>query len=213
MKRGMKIFKPYSYVLEATTLDSKLDVALASEVHLIYPFGLAFDLARPLFVECKAGPAPEFGEDTESTPRADKVWLRPGYDVFPILWQNFAILNYESLGTIIRADFSAAYRTETQISAGQLDLPPGADTAFTGSSANIMRRAVRDARNYNTKHVAFFDWDFLLLLKMADVGLVARDLVGGVSCKVCVVGNRKLMRRALLGFLEKAYLSYELNAS
>lgn len=74
-------------------------------------------------------------------------------------------------------------------------------TLFDRNSRILLKQAVNYANVYRTKYIAFFDWNVLVLLVLAN----QEGNDGGEWCHVTLVSDRLNIRRALLGFLERAY--------
>lgn len=113
---------------------------------------------------------------------------------------NFAILEYKSYGTISPQEFENAKLTR------QVHGPWVADRhvcRFDDKSGILMKQAVHYAYSFGTKYVALFDFRTLVLLYMKDL----QDNDGGFQCLATVIKSKSKMRRALLGFLAKAYLT------
>lgn len=76
-----------------------------------------------------------------------------------------------------------------------------------------MKQAAAYAIALGTKHVALFNWDYLVLVKFSELDISKlRDDRGtngvGSSCKMTIIpheGSSHQMRPALLGFLIEAF--------
>ncbi|RSL78765.1 hypothetical protein CEP51_007929 [Fusarium floridanum] len=79
----------------------------------------------------------------------------------------------------------------------------GKPTSFEGNAEILLKQAVNYACLYQTKYIAFFDWETLVLIYLGNI----EKRIGGNWCHVEIVTDRRQMRRALLGFLEAAYQS------
>ncbi|KAM6535576.1 hypothetical protein FALCPG4_005130 [Fusarium falciforme] len=76
-------------------------------------------------------------------------------------------------------------------------------TLFSHNSNILLKQAVNYCSQYETKYIAFFDWDSLLLIYLED----AEGNNGGIYCCIELLRDRSRFRRAFLGFLEAAYQS------
>ncbi|KAL2887657.1 hypothetical protein HOO65_050778 [Ceratocystis lukuohia] len=112
--------------------------------------------------------------------RADKVWLRYGAVKG---WEPFAVLDYKKIGTIKEDEVFKACISPSEYHHAQ---------------------GVNYSYSYQTQYVAFFDWDVLLLLYFGD----RTEWSGGTWCCLTIIKDKSHMRKALLGFLERAYKSY-----
>ncbi|KAH7320611.1 hypothetical protein B0I35DRAFT_407684 [Stachybotrys elegans] len=140
--------------------------------------------------------------------RADKAWMchnRAGERSF------FAVLEYKYVGDIRPQEFYAAWARPEDRRNHLIKLHEGRNTPgkqlakhaslFKSNSNTLIRQAVHYANSYETQYIALFDWDTLVLLHLED----QEGPAGGDYCYMTVIQDKSLMRRALLGFLERAY--------
>lgn len=161
----------------------------ASAVHLINPVDLALSTWHPNEIV-------SLNQHTSGTARVDKCWLRR----IPGGTRPFAALDYKKAGVIREDEYQEALRDPANYQ--QLaNHAWGTDSSFTGNSAILLKQGVNYANQYETKYIAFFDWNSLLLLVLTD----QEGTSGGMWCYATLVRDRAHMRRALLGFLERAY--------
>ncbi|KAL2885054.1 hypothetical protein HOO65_080004 [Ceratocystis lukuohia] len=171
-------------------LVNEADVADAAAVQLMNPVEMAFCAIHGSRIKSLNNSA------APNRSRADKVWMR--YDAVRG-WTHFAILDYKKIGTInedevFRACVSPSDYHSTVDS--QVSL-------FRGDILTIIKQGVNYSESYETRYIAFFDWDVLLLLYFGDrIGTT-----GGSWCSLAIITDKRHMRKALLGFLERAYKS------
>ncbi|KAK5995187.1 hypothetical protein PT974_03584 [Cladobotryum mycophilum] len=125
----------------------------------------------------------------------DRVWSC--YDAKAEDWKRFAIVDYKRPGVIRRDEFRKALKERDYLDKSHKEAPE----LFKKNSETLMKQAVNYADQYSTKYVALFDWDTLVLFYMESQD----GNTGGECYFVTIIHNRKHMRRALLGFLERAY--------
>jgi hypothetical protein len=135
-------------------------------------------------------------EDYTLNSRVDRLYRAMTNPSTPL--RNFVALDYKRIGTIETADFRPFF------DAGRHALQTGEYTnrARPQTKAYILLKiATNYAASFNTRYIAFCDWDTLLLVVMED----SQGLSGGDWCRLTVVTGSSEIRRALLGFLEVAY--------
>jgi hypothetical protein len=133
------------------------------------------------------------------TARADKSWMRRTRSNRSG-WEHFAVLDFKRPSTIDLDEIMQACINPLHLRRELARLASA--SAFENKSEIILRQAVHYAHTYNTPYVAFFDWDTLFLIVLADQD--EEEMIGGEYCYVTVVQDKRLMRRALLGFLARA---------
>lgn len=166
------------------------DVADAAAAHLINPVDLALSARHPGEITCLNQ------HPITPTVRADKCWLwgPPENDVA------FAVLDYKRAGVIRASEIEMAFVPPEQYAwYEEAVLRDG--SRFAGNAWILLKQAVNYADQYETRYIAFFDWNTLLLLVLAD----QEGPTGGFWCYASLIRDRRNMRRALLGFLERAY--------
>lgn len=168
---------------------AEADVSDASSPQLINSVDLALDARHPRVVIT-------LNQRAINSARTDKCWFRYTSGG-PI---SFAVLDYKRPGVIRNTEIEAALvkqeHYDQHVAAVQRD-----GSYFGGNSFILLKQAVNYANQYNTKYVAFFDWETLFLIFLDD----QEGTSGGMWCCATVIRDRKKMRRALLGFLERAY--------
>ncbi|KAF5002050.1 hypothetical protein FDECE_10747 [Fusarium decemcellulare] len=163
------------------------NVSDAAAVQLINPVDLAFSTLYAAPIKCA-------NQLCRGTARTDKCWMRDQEQI------PFAVMDYKRPGVIRREEFEDAfvlpedYATEARHVQAQGGL-------FEDNASIIMKQAVNYAEQYGTNYVAFFDWKTLLLIVLEQREVYS----GGMWCCVSLIRDRKQMRRALLGFLYRAY--------
>lgn len=177
-------------------LKVEADVGDAAAAQLLNPVDLALALHNPQRIRA-------MNQLTEKkrrwVARADKVWMR--YSSSLDCWKHFAVLDYKRPETIKPTELRRACTDPKRLDRTLASL--AGRSGFRGKSYTYLRQAVLYAFTYDTPYIAFFDWDALILIVMAD--LMPGKLIGGDFCYMSVITDKRLMRRALLGFLERAY--------
>ncbi|KAH7019785.1 hypothetical protein EDB80DRAFT_820402 [Ilyonectria destructans] len=188
---------------ETRELRVEADVGDAAAVHLMNPVDLAISATYPGYIASlneHAVYTERFTNNPVPAARADKCWL--WYDDREVPTY-FAVLDYKKAGTIQAREFAKALIPPGQ--PYEVSLRAKFDTEneslFLDNSHILLKQAVNYANRYATKYVAFFDWNVLALLVLEDQQLGD----GGNWCHVTLVNDRSKIRRALLGFLERAY--------
>lgn len=167
------------------------DVSDAAALQLINPVDLALSAHHP-------GEIVSLNQHIVGTARSDKCWYRctPRGNKF------FAVLDYKRPAVIRNWEFEEAMTNMDRYDQMVYKVQQSG-RLFEGNSEILLKQAVNYADQYQTKYIAFFDWDMLLLLVMAD----QEGISGGTWCYATLIRNRGNVRRALLGFLERAYLA------
>lgn len=174
------------------------DVGDAAATQLLNPVDLALALHNPQRIRAMN----QFtAKRRQWLARADKVWMR--YSSTFDCWKHFAVLDYKRPETIKPTELRRACTDPKRLDRTLASL--AGRTGFKGKSNTYVRQAVLYAHTYETPYIAFFDWDTLVLIVLTQ--MVPGDLIGGDFCYVSVITDKRLMRRALLGFLERAYQS------
>ncbi|KAL6361331.1 hypothetical protein LRP88_04798 [Fusarium phalaenopsidis] len=181
---------------ETRSLLLEADVSDASALQLINPVDLALSAHHPREI---------FQLNQEASniigarARADKTWHRRlGRGA-----SRFAVLDYKRPGVIRLDEFAdACYRLD-DFRRRIASLDNGGPTAFYGNAEILLKQAVNYSFQYQTKYIAYFDWDTLLLIYLED----AEGTNGGIYCCVELLMDRSQFRRAFLGFLEAVYQS------
>ncbi|KAH7159543.1 hypothetical protein B0J13DRAFT_616356 [Dactylonectria estremocensis] len=198
-------------------LQVEADVSDAAATQLLNPVNLTICAAhRNTEIRC-------LHQRTLHDVRADVVWCYPSDDDDDNdeSLRYFAALEYKRPGAIDEDEFESAELLENETYRQAKDrgyrTMAGDDTdpsLFRGKSCKFLKQATTYANVYETKYVALFDWNFLVLLYMERQDVEEVDVVGGDFCRVTIVRNKAFFRRALLGFLQEAYLaSTEPNAN
>ncbi|KPM42316.1 hypothetical protein AK830_g4237 [Neonectria ditissima] len=174
------------------------DVVDASAVHLINPVDIALSTKYPDSII-------SLNQHTREKARADKCWLYK----HPVSQKYFAVLDYKRPGTIRDHEFRSAEGRRGMTFEEKFDLVAGEEgmSYFDDNARKLSRQAVNYAHKYNTRYIALFDWERLVLLVLED----QRNLMGGNWCCVTIIKNRSKFRPALLGFLEQAYQASQLS--
>lgn len=166
------------------------DVSDAAAAHLINPIDLALSARYPGQITCLNQHA------ITPTVRADKCWLWGNEESYVA----FAVLDYKRTGVIRDSEIESAFvRLDDFQWHEQMVAQDG--SRFGGNALILLKQAVNYADQYQTQYVAFFDWNTLLLLVLDD----QEGPNGGIWCHASLIRNRGNMRRALLGFLARAY--------
>ncbi|OAA62533.1 hypothetical protein SPI_04073 [Niveomyces insectorum RCEF 264] len=178
--------------------DVEGDVVSAAGIQLMNPVDLALCAQWPtelrFFHEHTA-----LTVDGGSQVRADRVWvLRDGSETNNPDY--IAVLDYKRVGTIRPSEFRSACMSWNGFVSGT----HGYGSRFAENASILMKQAVSYAHKYNTKYIALFDWDCLVLLVLAN----AEDNWGGNYCFVTTIVDKRRMRRALLGFVAMAFVSH-----
>ncbi|KAF7557073.1 hypothetical protein G7Z17_g892 [Cylindrodendrum hubeiense] len=183
-------------------LDVEGDVGDAAAVHLINPVDLALSAGHDSDIRSLNQHTVKADHVGLHNARADKCWA--WYDRHEIPTY-FAVLDYKKIGTIQENEFTMALAPARQSFQANVDQAFGlrAETFFEKNSYILLKQAVNYADQYNTRYIAYFDWRCLVLLHLTQ----ANESDGGDCCYVTFVKGRKNFRRALLGFLERAYQS------
>ncbi|KAL2689403.1 hypothetical protein Neosp_003456 [[Neocosmospora] mangrovei] len=181
---------------ETRSLRLEADVSDASAVQLINPVDLALSAHHPKQI---LQLNQEASTIVGGRARADKTWhQRLGGSST----RRFAVLDYKRPGVIQHNEFARALCDQKHL-AQNLSRADKIYTLFAGNSNILLKQAVNYSNQYETKYIAFFDWDSLLLIYLED----AEEDNGGTCCCVELLEDRSRFRRALLGFLEAAYQS------
>lgn len=177
---------------ETRNLQLEADVSDAAAVQLINPVDLALSAHHPRQVY-------QLNQETVAAlVRADKNWHR----LLDGGTLRFAVLDYKRPGVIRPKEFTQALFRPEQL-ARQLSRAGKITTLFSLNSQILLKQAVNYSYQYQTKYIAFFDWEYLLLIYLND----AEESNGGTYCCIELLKDRSHFRRALLGFLEAAYQS------
>jgi len=174
-------------------LKVEADVIRASILYLLHPVNQALSARHPGEIRCNS-------ETTNNKKgRCDITYSRAqGPD-----WIPFAVIEIKRQGAIRGHEFTASRTSDANHSFHQaLNDPNSRGSLFNGNSYFLMQQASHYAVNENTQFVALFDWDTLFLNRFSNLS-PAVD-VGDWSYGTLIRG-RAQMRRALLGFLEKAH--------
>uniref|UniRef100_A0A8H7TUA1 Uncharacterized protein n=1 Tax=Bionectria ochroleuca TaxID=29856 RepID=A0A8H7TUA1_BIOOC len=171
------------------------DVVDASSCQLFNPVNLALTsfYRHENVVMLNEHNATVDGADNRS--RVDRAWTLEGD------WEHpFAVLEAKRSGTILPQQYERAIQEGFHHRASGEPIQ-SRETTFLENSYELMAQAARYSVKYYTPYVALFDWDHLVLAVMEQ----ASGTNGGTYCWLTVVSERRLMRRALLGFLHGAY--------
>lgn len=126
-----------------------------------------------------------------------------------------AVVEFKKRGVIIENEFRAAAKVQQPPTAQQADAfiqqamqaRLEENTFFQGNSRILLKQASSYALEHNIKHVALFNWDFLVLIRFSQLDK-ANDFAGKyVETTVIGLNDSANMRKALLGFLVEAYNS------
>ncbi|KAF4459739.1 fic DOC family [Fusarium albosuccineum] len=128
------------------------DVADAAAVHLINPIDMAISSYRP-------GSVISLNQHTVGTARTDKCWLFNGSEEVP-----FAVLDYKRPGIIREKEFAKAFVLPQHTGTYSRRVTQMRRRCFVGNSETLLKQAVNYSDQYQTKYVALFDWQCLLLL-------------------------------------------------
>lgn len=165
------------------------DVSDASSPQLINPVDLALDARHPREIIT-------LNQHLVDNARSDKCWCRHTREGLI----TFAAFDYKRPGVIRKKEIEAAFVQQELYDRHVISMQQ-VGSYFKGNSFILLKQAVNYANRYKTKYVAFFDWVTLLLIFLGD----QEENSGGIWCCATLIDDRKKMRRALLGFLERAY--------
>lgn len=206
---------------EAMSHVSEGDVVRSASLYLIHPVNQALCAFRETTggLTCQS----EWeNEDPNVANRADITFLLTSQD--PRLNRRpFAAIELKHRGFIFPDEFRSAYfkadvdeRKEKQRCTKAIENARSttSGTAFKGNSFWGIKQAAAYAIGLNVKHVALFDWDYLVLITFPDL-VVYYDEHGrhdgshaGDKCRITMISQArgsKVMRVALLGFLLEAF--------
>jgi hypothetical protein len=194
---SQRIDRAYLATWEADNrvLRTEGDVVDASSCQLFNPVNLALTsfYRHENVVMLNEHNATVDGADNRS--RVDRAWTLEGD------WEHpFAVLEAKRSGTILPQQYERAIQEGFHHRASGEPIQ-SRETTFLENSYELMAQAARYSVKYYTPYVALFDWDHLVLAVMEQ----ASGTNGGTYCWLTVVSERRLMRRALLGFLHGAY--------
>ncbi|KAI0468044.1 hypothetical protein F4859DRAFT_223056 [Xylaria cf. heliscus] len=204
----------YMYLRENAMIHANEgDVARAAAMYLIHPINQALSAILPPSGQVKC-----FSEKAEKT---KGVCCDIGFKKMSNLNPSyFAVVEYKRRGIIKDDEFAAASRTITEPASITKHVEAAYNdkkvefigTFFKGNSRKLMKRASAYAIQYNTKYVALFDWDRLVLIHFLKLNTtiddMARPMEGiGDYCEISMIKDTEshAMRVALLGFLLRAY--------
>ncbi|VUC22959.1 unnamed protein product [Clonostachys rosea] len=177
---------------------SEKDVEVTSALTLINPVNLAFaaNNAGSSLTDVNNFPSPLQRSSTVPNQKvyADKVWV----DDFDSARIGVAVLDYKRPGVIQDKEFAQACVNEEALEEVLAKTPK---SKFFANARILIKQAVNYAHMYNTKYVALFDWNILVLLVFDR----NEGLHGGDYCRVTIVKERAKMRTCLLGFLQVAW--------
>ncbi|KAI0111225.1 hypothetical protein GGR51DRAFT_70739 [Nemania sp. FL0031] len=186
------------------------DVVRSVALYLLHPINQVLSALHPGFT-CRS-------ESASNKVRTDIGFFRPASD------DHFAIVEVKKRGVIVQSEFDAANRQlsegrhnhraeinqyiEEALSGGYRER-----TFFGGNSLYMIKQAAAYAKQQNTKYVALFDWDYLVLVyfEQFDTRTVERNPERrdiGDFCRISFIPNGPSVvdiRRALLGFVLAAY--------
>ncbi|RTE73953.1 hypothetical protein BHE90_011615 [Fusarium euwallaceae] len=180
---------------ETRSLRLEADVSDASALQLINPVDLALSAHHPRQIFQLNQ---EVVDGDGGRARADKTW----HQRLDPHTRRFAVLDYKRPGVIKPEEFNHALYGQEQL-AQRISAAGEISTLFSANSNILLKQAVNYSLQYETKYIAYFDWDTLLLIYLQD----AEDINGGIYCYIELLTDRSQFRRALLGFLEAAYQS------
>ncbi|KAI0517547.1 hypothetical protein F5B22DRAFT_109559 [Xylaria bambusicola] len=181
------IYKPE----DAISLLVEGDVTRAAAMYLLHPVNQVLSAIRP-GIKC-------LSEHTTKNIRTD-VCYKVGNSTV-------AVVEFKRKGAIRPHEFAAAQR---QVKSGTRDwnkqLALAHDTRygtfFAGNSLRLMKQASNYAYTERTRHVALFDWNYLVLINFHETNR-DEDFVGN-TCRIQIIEDPAEMRLALLGFLAMA---------
>lgn len=194
----------------ATQHRNEADVVRSAAMYLVHPVMAVLD-ADPITsgaIVLHAEDASVVNNNITSTVRTDITFYRynPVGDDRPI-----CVMEFKRRG-VIRPD-----QFETAFAAGA---PANGGTLFNHEALKLIQQAATYAITFQTRHVALFDWSFMVLCYFGDMQYNNPSTVGNrVEIQVLPVGNPStpnglgfnnsarshLFRPALLGFLKSAY--------
>lgn len=180
---------------ESRVFRTEEDVVSAATCQLLNPVDLTFKWFHHQYPFALLSEHNASRNGQYSHARVDRAWcLEQNYE------RPFVLLEAKCVRTLQPREFEAA------ISAGEealrTDSPVDYETSyFTYNSFKLMAQAVKYKKKFRTPYIAIFDWDCLILAVMDDDHKDHPDLF----CRLTIVSDPSLMRRALLGFVHGAF--------
>ncbi|KAI1738461.1 hypothetical protein F4680DRAFT_467410 [Xylaria scruposa] len=203
---GRELDTEYTSLREnAMCHQNESDVVRGAAIYLLHPVNQALSALLAGSIRC-------LSEKGENTVRADIVFQRYRGN----RWRYMAVVEFKSRGVIVGHEFRQAARTITRTSpvSEHVRLAVRAGGTFFGDdSKTLMKQASAYAIQYATQYVAFFNWDYLILIRFVQFdprGKLRDRIINGVGdyCELSMIKYDRgshLMRAALLGFLTEAY--------
>ncbi|KAL2160293.1 hypothetical protein VTH06DRAFT_1466 [Thermothelomyces fergusii] len=176
------------------------DVARSSALYLLHSINQALSLweDEDEHILCRS-------EATEDMARNDVTYFRRG----PGRHIPFAVVEFKKRGVIKPDEFNKAIKDIDNTSISDILVnarEKESATFFEGDALVLMKQASSYAITYGTRHVALFNWDFLVLCYFSNLMIDESDDIGDY-CQISIIGFRDShkMRLALFGFLVEAY--------